>query len=316
MSQYKGTREAFARALIEMSETDNRLMFVSPDSLKAMRATEFAEKFPERYIEVGIAEQNALDVAAGLASSGLIPFVGTYGGFITMRACEQMRTFVAYTHMNVKMIAINGGLLGGEREGVTHQFFEDLGIVRSIPGITVITPADESQVYGAVKACVDIEGPVYIRCASGREPVVYDRNVPFEFGKIRILKEYGHDAAIFASGFIMDRAIAAAEKLNNEGIKVTLADVSTLKPIDVEGITKILEKCRAAVTVEDHSIIGGLGSALAETASENCPVHLARVGLKDVFPQSGKPNALLDYYGIGIIDIIDAVKKVVNKKQS
>lgn len=314
MSNYKGTREAFARALIEMSENDSRLIFVSPDSLKAMRAVEFAERYPDRYVEVGIAEQNALDVAAGMASSGLIPFVATYGGFITMRACEQMRTFIAYPNLNVKMIGINGGLLGGEREGVTHQSIEDLGILRTIPGITVLTPCDESQVYGAVKACVNIEGPVYIRCGSGREPVVYDRNIPFVFGKIRILKEYGNDVVIFSSGFIMDRSLEATEQLKNQGIMVTLIDVSTLKPIDVDGVTEVLKKCGAAVTVEDHNIIGGLGSAVAETSVENYPVPVIRVGLKDVFPQSGVPIELLDYYEIGVKDIIAAAKKSIEMK--
>lgn len=314
MSNYKGTREAFSQALIEMSENDSRLIFISPDSLKAMRAVEFAERYPDRYVEVGIAEQNALDVAAGMASSGLIPFVATYGVFITMRACEQMRTFIAYPNLNVKMIGINGGLLGGEREGVTHQSIEDLGIVRTIPGITVLTPCDESQVYGAVKACVNIDGPVYIRCGSGREPVVYDRDIPFEFGKIRILKEYGNDVVIFASGFIMDRSIEATEQLKSQGIMATLVDVSTLKPIDADGVTEVLKKCGAAVTVEDHNIIGGLGSAIAETAAEYNPVPVIRVGLKDVFPQSGKPVELLDYYGIGIKDIIAAAKKSIEMK--
>lgn len=314
MSNYKGTREAFSQALIEMSENDNRLIFISPDSLKAMRAVEFAEKYPDRYIEVGIAEQNALDVAAGMASSGLIPFVATYGVFITMRACEQMRTFIAYPNLNVKMIGINGGLLGGEREGVTHQSIEDLGIVRTIPGITVLTPCDESQVYGAVKACVNIDGPVYIRCGSGREPVVYNRDIPFEFGKIRILKEYGNDVVVFSSGFIMDRSIEATEQLKSQGIMATLVDVSTLKPIDVDGVTEVLKKCGAAVTVEDHNIIGGLGSAIAETSAEYNPVPVIRVGLKDVFPQSGKPVELLDYYGIGINDIIAAAKKSIEMK--
>ena len=314
MSSYKGTREAFAQALIEMAQTDERLMFVSPDSLKAMRAVEFGDKFPDRYIEVGIAEQNALDVAAGLASSRLIPFVATYGGFITMRACEQVRTFIAYPNLNVKMIGINGGLLGGEREGVTHQSIEDLGIVRTIPGITVLTPCDESQVYGAVKASVEINGPVYIRCGSGREPVVYDRSVPFEFGKVRVLREFGNHVAVFASGFIMDRAIEAVESLNEQGIKATLIDVSTLKPLDLNGVVGVLKKCKAAVTVEDHNIIGGLGSAVAETSAENYPVPVVRVGIKDVFPQSGEPAELLDYYGIGVKDIVEAAKKAIKLK--
>lgn len=178
MSSYHGTREAFAAALIELAQQDARTMFVSADSLKAMRATAFAEQFPDRYVECGISEQDAILVASGLASCRLVPFVGTYGGFMTMRACEQMRTYCAYPNMNVKFIGINGGLLGGEREGVTHQFIEDLGIVRAIPNITVLTPADAEQVYGAVKAAMEIDGPVYIRCASGREPSVYTDDVP------------------------------------------------------------------------------------------------------------------------------------------
>jgi len=315
MSGYKGTREAFARALIEMSETDDRLMFVSPDSLKAMRAVEFGERFPDRYIEVGIAEQNALAVAAGLASSDLIPFVATYGGFITMRACEQVRTFIAYPNLNVKMIGINGGMLGGEREGVTHQSLEDLGIVRTIPGITVLTPCDESQVYGAVKASVEIDGPVYIRCGSGREPVVYERSVPFEFGKLRVLKAHGNHVAIFASGFIMNRVLEAADLLKAQGIDVTLADISTLKPLDESGVLELLKKCGAAVTVEDHNIIGGLGSAIAETAAENYPVPVIRVGLRDVFPESGNPDELLDHYGIGVRDIMQATEKAIKLKK-
>ena len=145
MAEFKGTREAFAQAVMELAEQDDRVMFVSPDSLKAMRAVKFAERFPEEYVEVGISEQNAVDMAAGLAASGLVPFVATYGGFLTMRACEQMRTFVAYPNLNVKFVGINSGLLGGEREGVTHQFYEDLGILSNIPNFTILTPADGNQ---------------------------------------------------------------------------------------------------------------------------------------------------------------------------
>jgi len=315
MLSYKGTREAFTKALIDLSAEDDRFLLVSPDSLKAMRATPFAEQYPDRYIEVGIAEQNAVAVAAGLASCGLVPFVATYGGFITMRACEQLRTFVAYPHLNVKFIGINSGVFGGEREGVTHQFFEDLGIVRSIPGITVVAPADEHQVYHAVKAIANIDGPVYLRAGNGREHVVYDQNTPFELGKIRVLKEYGTDVALFANGFIMNRALEATEILNAQGIKVTLADVHTLKPIDAEGITRILAKCGAAVTVEDHNIIGGLADAVAKVSTDHCPTPIGRIGLQDVFPGSGPAEAVLDCYGMAVQDIVTAVKTVLNKKR-
>ena len=315
MKDYKGSREAVTMALLELVEQDPHFMLVSADSLKAMRATEFAERFPDRYIEVGIAEQNAMAVSAGLASCGLIPYVASYCGFLTMRACEQLRTFVAYPHLNVRIVGINGGLYGGEREGVTHQFFEDLGIVSSIPGITVVTPADESQVYQAVKATATLEGPVYIRCGSGREPVVFDRNEPFVFGKLHMVKEYGSDAAIFASGFLMKRAIAAAEQMNGEGVHVTLCDVHTLKPLDEVGTAAILSRCGAAVTVEDHNIIGGLGSQITDAAASLCPVPVEKIGLRDIFPSSGEAEALVDYYGMSVEDIKTAVRKVVARKQ-
>ncbi len=315
MSSFSGSREAFTQALIDMSEKDERTVFISSDSLKAMRAVPFEQRFPDRYIEVGIAEQSAVDVAAGLASCGMIPFVGTYAGFITMRACEQLRTFVAYTGMNVKFAAINGGLLGGEREGVTHQFFEDLGIVRSIPGITVLTPADQYQVYGAVRKSVEIEGPVYIRCASGREPVVYTPDIPFTFGKNRLVREYGHDVAVFSSGFILDKAIEAVDLLHSQGIEATLVDVSTLKPLDVEGTVKVLSDCGAAVTIEDHNIIGGLASAIAETSARSCPVPVEYVGLMDKFPESGEASSLLDKYEISPGAVIKAVARVLGRKK-
>ncbi|MGI6433457.1 MAG: transketolase family protein [Sphaerochaetaceae bacterium] len=298
-------------ALLDIAATDSRALLVSADSLGAMRATKFAEKYPQRYVECGISEQNAVLVASGLASTGLIPFVATYGGFITMRACEQMRTYCAYTNLNVKLVGINGGLFGGEREGVTHQFIEDLGIVRAIPNITVLTPADQFQVYGAIKKAMEIEGPVYIRCGSGKEPVVYDENVPFEFGKARVLEKYGSDVALFVSGFITNRAIEAAKRLQKENINVTLVDISTLKPLDEERIIEILKQCGRAVTVEDHNIIGGLGSAIAELAVENYPVKITRIGIKDCFGESGQADHLLDAYGMSVQDIVAAVKKTI-----
>ena len=315
MSSYHGTREAFAAALIELAQQDARAMFVSADSLKAMRATAFAEQFPDRYVECGISEQDAILVASGLASCGLVPFVGTYGGFMTMRACEQMRTYCAYPNMNVKFVGINGGLLGGEREGVTHQFIEDIGIVRAIPNITVLTPADAEQVYGAVKAAMGINGPVYIRCASGREPSVYADDVPFTFGKLRVLRDYGADVALFCSGYLMSRAIQATEQLEAEGIHAVLADISTLKPLDTDGICSLLDRCGAAVTIEDHNIIGGLGSAIAETAAHLCPTPIEFVGIPDTFAESGHADALLDAYGMGVQDIVSAAKRAMQRKK-
>lgn len=314
MATQGNTRVAFRDALMELVEHDPRYVLVCSDSGLVIRAQPFIEKYPQRFFDVGIAEQNAVGVAAGLASCGLIPFFATYAGFITMRACEQVRTFVAYPGLNVKLVGANGGMASGEREGVTHQFFEDIGILRTIAGITVVVPADADQVVAATKAVAQIDGPAYIRIGSGRDPLVDGGGPPFELGKVRILKHIGYDVAIFVMGFVTNRALAAAERLNAEGIHAVVVDVHTLKPLDVEAITAILQKTRAAVTVEDHNIIGGLGSAIAEVSAEEMPTPLARIGLRDVYPESGQPDPLLDKYHIGVQDIVDAAQKVLKKK--
>lgn len=307
----KSTREAVMKAIVEAAEQDSRIVMVSADSVLAARAVPFREKFPERLIEVGIAEQAAVDIAAGLATMGMLPIVITYAGFLTMRACEMIRTFIAYPGLNVKLVGLNGGMLGGEREGVTHQFYEDVGILRSMPGVKILTPADGEQAYGAAKAMLEEEGPVYLRLASGREPVVYEEGVPFEYGKLREIEHYGTDAVIFASGYIMDRAIEAAKKLREESIGVVLADVSTIKPIDREGVAALLAETGRAVTVEDHNVYGGLGSAICEVACELCPAKVIRLGLQDQYARSGAAKELLDAYGLSVKDIVAAVKRVL-----
>ncbi|NLD59981.1 MAG: transketolase [Clostridiales bacterium] len=303
------TREAAMRALIEAAREDETLVVVSPDSMLAARAVPFQREFPDRLIEVGIAEQNAVDVAAGLAAAGMKPVVISYAGFLTMRACEMIRTFVAYPGLNVKFIGLNGGMLGGEREGVTHQFYEDVGILRSMPGVEILTPADAHQAYRAAKAMLDRRGPVYLRLGSGREPEVFDEHTPFEFGKIREVLAYGDDVALFASGFIMNRAIEAAKRLNGRGVGANLYDVSTIKPLDMEAVGAALRRVRAAVTVEDHNIYGGLGSAICEAACQIKPLRVERVGLRDLYPRSGAADELLDAYGLSIEDIADAAER-------
>lgn len=307
-SLIKSTRESFIQGLMELAAQDPRHVLVSADSIKAARATVFAEKYPDRVYEVGIAEQNAVALAAGLASAGLIPYVVTYAGFLTMRACEQMRTFVAYPGLPVRLVGLNGGLLGGEREGVTHQFYEDLAITRAIPGMTVLSPADADQTGQATLQSAAVKGPVYLRLGSGREPVAYAEPRPFRLEQAQIVRNDGCDAAIFATGFIMDRALAAAALLKGKGIGCQVVDVHTLKPLDTATIAAVLGQVRAAVTVEDHNIIGGLGSAVCETAAEFCPRPVRRIGLRDVFGRSGLPGELLDYYHIGVADIVNAVE--------
>ena len=314
MNKTESTRVGFMQGLEALAEKDKRIMFVSADSLLAMRATNFAEKFPDRYIEIGIAEQNAAATSAGLAIEGLIPYFATYAGFITMRACEQLRTFIAYPNLNVKIGGINCGIAAGEREGVTHQFFEDIGILRTIANFTILAPADAGQARKAAIAAASIPGPVYIRLGSGRDPVIFDEDAPFIPGKINIMLQKGNDIALFGYGILLPRLLAAAEILSKRNIRATVVEVHTIKPLDTEGVTSILQKCGAAVTAEDHNIIGGLGSAIMEAAAENVPVPIARIGLRDCFPESGNPDELLDKYGMGINDIVDSAIATIARK--
>ncbi len=313
--EIRSTREAFITAMLELAEESSKYLLVCADSLLAMRASAYKLQYPDRVFDVGIAEQNAVGFSAGLASSGFIPFVGTYAGFITMRACEQVRTFVAYPGLNVKLIGINGGVFGGEREGVTHQFFEDIGILRSMPGITIVTPADAAQTYKATKEISVYDGPIYMRLGSGREYSVFSEDDSFHIGKIRVIKQYGNDVSIFASGFVLKRVLDTVEVLKSQNINATVVEVHTLKPVDAESIASILALTGCAVTVEDHNIIGGLGSVISEVSVEHVPVPLVRLGIQDVFPQSGEAKQLLDNYGMSSEDIINAVKKAMIKKE-
>jgi transketolase len=313
MDRIASTREGFIAGLMEVAAADPKVCLVFADSLKAARATPFTDKYPSRWFDVGICEQNAAAFAAGLASTGLKPFFNTYAGFITMRACEQVRSFAAYPHLNVKFVGLNGGIYGGEREGVTHMVFEDFGILRSIAGMEIVVPADAGQARQATLALAQREGPGYLRLGSGREPVIFEDSVKFEFGKARVVREYGSDAAVFAIGPILKRAIQAVDALAKEGVKTTLVEVHTLKPLDVETIAEVLKRTGAAVTLEDHNINGGLGSAVAEVIAERQPARLVRLGLQDVFAESGEAELLFDHFHMGVKDVAAAVRKVMRK---
>ena len=306
MRNFKGTREAFAAAVMDMAENDARVMVVSPDSLKAMRATEFGETYPDRYVECGIAEQGAVDVAAGLASCGMLPFVGTYCGFLTMRACEQMRTFVGYTDQNVKFVGVNAGLLGGEREGVTHQFYEDLAIVSAFPNFTIFTPADPAQCYHAVRLAAETQGPVYIRGGSGREVDVYDKEAPFSPDGITIWRDYGKDAVLFSNGYVLDRVIAAADLLKDKGIAVTVADINILYGKNDAKIVEAIRSAEQLFTIEDHNINGGLGSYISRLSTEHAPRKVKRIALT-TYGESGPAKELADQYGYSPEAIAQAV---------
>lgn len=311
---YGSTRIGFRDGLMELAEKREDIVFVSTDSLKVVKGEPFLERWPERVVELGIAEQNGVAVCAGLASSGMLPYICTYAGFLTMRACEQMRTFVGYPKLKVRFVGANGGLYGGNREGVSHQFIEDVGILRTIPGFTILCPADGDQVRQALLASVDVDGPVYIRIGNGKEEKVFPEGSPFPLGKIRIMRSYGDDVALFAHGFVLNRVIKAADELKSMGIGATIAEVATVKPLDVPGIAEVLCRTRCAVTVEDHTVIGGLGSAIAEVIAEQSPAALVRLGLQDQYGESGFPDELLDAYGMGVSDIVEGARKVMERK--
>ena len=313
MREFNGSREAFAAALLDMAEHDDRIMVISADSLKAMRAVPFGEQYPNRYIECGIAEQCAVDVAAGMASCGVIPFVGTYCGFLTMRACEQMRTFVGYTHLNAKFVGFNAGLLGGEREGATHQFYEDIGILSTMPGFHIFTPADPAQCYHAILMAAEIDGPVYIRAGSGREVCVYDNDAPFSPTGITVWKQYGNDALLLSNGFVLDRVLAAAELLKERGIRVTVADINILYGEDATEILREIAATNLIVTVEDHNINGGLGSYISKLACENHPARVHRIALTS-YGESGPAKELADAYGFSPEAIAESTKEAFNRQ--
>ena len=312
MLKYKGTRAAFTTAVIELAEKDPRVMFVSPDALKAMRATEFGDKYPDRTVECGIGEQGAVDVAAGLAACGQRPFIGTYAGFLTLRAAEQMRTFVGYPNLNVKFCGVNTGVFGGEREGVTHQFYEDLAVVSALPNYTIFSPADPEQTYMATLAAYEIEGPVYIRAGSGREVNVYPEDAPWAKDGITVWREYGSDAVIFSTGFFLDRVIAAADLLKEKGVNVTAADINILYGKDDRRIVETLKKSERIFTVEDHNINGGLGSYISRLACEKAPRYVKRIALTS-YGESGAAKDVADAYGFSPEAIAKTVLETLGK---
>ena len=313
MSDYNGTREAFAAAMLEMAGDDSRIMFVSPDSLKAMRATDFCREVSRRLISRPVFPNRMLLILRqDYRQPGLIPFVATYAGFLAMRACEQMRTFVAYPKLNVKFVGINAGLYGGEREGVTHQFYEDVGILSNIPNFTIFTPADGNQTYHAVKAAVKIDGPVYIRAGSGREKDVYSKNDSFNPEGATVHREYGlRCTAVLSSGFVLGRVLDAVDLLKEKGIKATAADVNILYAKDPSRLLDVIDGFNKIVTVEDHNINGGLGGYVGKLVCENTPVHVKRIGLT-TFGESGPAEELIDHYGFHPAKIADEVLTFVN----
>ena len=305
MSINTSTRRAVTEALLELAENNDSVVLVSSDSVGVIKAQDFAEKYPEKVVEMGISEQAAVDAAAGLATTGLIPVYVTYAVFASMRACEQIRSIVGYSNLKVIIVGANGGMGSGEREGVSHQGLEDIGILRTIPGLTILVPSDAGQVRQAIVKAVETEGPVYIRTGSGKEKLFYKEDVPFEIGEVRTFVDNGSDVTIFACGFILSIVEEACSQLKSRGINARAVEVPTIKPINKESITEYINSSRAVITVEDHTVIGGLGSAIADINVQSLNKPMRMVGLQDVFPESGTAEELFQKYGITAEVIVD-----------
>lgn len=306
------TRDAYGKALVALGKENNQIVVLDADLSKSTKTYDFAKVFPERFFNMGIAEQNLIGFSAGLAAAGKIPFASTFAVFATGRAFEQIRNSVAYPQLNVKIAATHSGISVGE-DGASHQAIEDIALMRALPNMTVLVPADAEETAQVIRKAAQYQGPVYIRMGRLAVPVLFDSNYHFEIGKANILRE-GQDAAVVAAGLMVAEALKAAEELSAQGIDIAVVNCASIKPIDEETIIRIAKQTGAVVTAEEHSIIGGLGSAVAEVLSENHPVPLARVGIKDTFGESGRPSELLVKYGLTSREIIKAVQDVITRK--
>lgn len=313
MSKKIATREAYGKALASIANENQNIVVLDADLSKSTKTADFKAVAPERFFNMGIAEGNMMGVAAGMSTCGKIPFVSTFAMFAAGRAFEQIRNSICYPKLNVKVCATHAGLTVGE-DGATHQSVEDISLMRSIPNMTVINPADDVETTAAIKAIAEMEGPCYVRL--GRMAVATvntDPNYKFQIGKGVTLAE-GNDVTIIATGIMVEAALEAKEELSKEGINARVINIHTIKPIDKELLIKAAKETGAIVTAEEHSVIGGLGSAVSEVVSEEYPVPVLKVGIKDVFGESGKPAELLAKYGLTSKDIVEKVKKAINLK--
>ena len=312
MAEKIATRESYGNALAELGEKYD-FVVLDADLAAATKTGTFKKKYPERFFDCGIAEGNMISVAAGLATTGKVVFASSFAMFAAGRAFEQIRNSIGYPHLNVKIGATHAGLTVGE-DGATHQCFEDLALMRTIPGMVVISPADDTEAKAAVEFAVNHYGPVYMRFGRMAVPVVNGEDYKFEMGKGVNLRD-GKDVTIVANGFMVHLALEAAEKLAAEGISARVINIHTIKPIDKDIILDAAEKTGAIVTAEEHNVIGGLGSAVAEVLCEGCPVPMLRVGVEDKFGRSGKVQPLLDMYGLTADNIAAKAKAAIALKK-
>jgi transketolase len=312
MSDARATREALGDALVEMGAHRPEIVVLDADLAKSTTTAKFAKAFPERFFDCGVAEQNMTGTAAGLAASGKIPFTGSFAVFATGRAYDQIRNTICYSKLPVKLCPTHAGVTVGP-DGGSHQMVEDIALMRTVPGMTVIVPADYWEARAVIAAAADIPGPVYVRLGRTATPLIFDETHEFRLGRAPVLRD-GTDVTIVACGGMVAEALAAAQQLEVDGVSAEVIDMSSLKPIDAEGLLASAEKTGHVVTAEDHSIVGGLGSACAEVLAERSPARLRRVGVADRFGTSGEPAELLEYFGLTGRHIAAAARRVLEER--
>ena len=299
------TRESYGKKLVELGKENKDIVVLDADLATATKTELFKKEFPNRFFDMGIAEQDMLGTAAGMATCGKIPYASTFAVFAAGRGYDQIRNSICYPKLNVKICATHSGISVGE-DGATHQMLEDISLMRSLPNMTVLSVSDDIQTKWAVEEISKINGPVYLRLGRLASPIIYDENQKFEIGKGIQIGD-GTDATVIATGLMVSEAIKAMEELKEKGINIRVVDIHTIKPIDKELIVKCAKETKRIITIEDHSIIGGLGSTVCEVLSEECPTKVTRLGMKDTFGKSGKAEKLLEYFELSKDGIIEAV---------
>jgi transketolase len=307
------TRQGYGEGLVEAGKRNKDVVALGADITASVKVDMFRDAFTERFFSMGIAEQNHIGIAAGMSLAGKVPFVTNYGVFLAGRAWDQIRTTVCYSNLNVKLGGAHGGISVGP-DGATHQALEEISIMRCLPNMRVVVPADYYETKKATLAAAETYGPIYVRFGREKVPVVTDENTPFVLGKAYCLRE-GSDAAVIACGAMVYEALVAAEELAKEGISVMVVNNHTIKPMDQEAIIEAAEKTGAIVTAEEHQLAGGMGSAVLEVLAQNCPVPVEMVGVNDRFGESGNPDVLMKAFGLTSSEIINAVKNVIKRKK-